>query len=84
MSSVFVIISETMPVNSTHPASAIIAVYDTEQNAWEHLAGLAYGLGTEDGDPLSPDETVFYAKVDPEKFEYSEYRIEEHAIKTGE
>lgn len=84
MSSVFVIINESMPVNGTYPTTTNIAFYATEQFAWEHMAGLAYGLGTEDNEPLGHDDTVFYAKVNPEKFEYSEYRIEEHTVRTSE
>lgn len=84
MSSVFVIISETMPVNGTYPASGVEKIYATEQDAWEYLAGLSFGLGTEDGEPLDPFDTAFYATVDPEKYEYTEYRIEEHTIQQGE
>lgn len=84
MSSVFVIISETMPVNGTYPASGVEKVYSTERDAWDYLAGLSFGLGTEDGDPLAASDTAFYAVVDPEKYEYIEYRIEEHVVYHGE
>lgn len=80
MSSVFVIISETMPVNGTYPASSNESFWSSEADAWMRLAGIAYADGVE----LEGGETVYYSMHDPEKFEYIEYRIEEHVIQTGE
>lgn len=87
MSSVFVIISETMPVNGTYPASGIESVWATEDAA---IGELYYQASLEGGpaeieslDQLLIGDTTYYAKHDPEKFEYIEYRIEEHVIQTG-
>ncbi len=82
MSSVFVIISETMPVNGTYPASGIESVWHTEDDAINEL----YYQATQDGvfDGVSLGDTSYYADVDEEKFDYIEYRIEEHTIRTGE
>lgn len=82
MKSVFVIISETMPVNGTYPASSNDSFWASEEYAWHRLAEIAYQL---DGTFLQYDETVFYTEsFDAEKYDYIEYRIEEHVIKTGE
>lgn len=83
MKSVFVIIAETMPVNGTYPASSNETFWDSEQAAFDYLTKL-FMLEGEPGGTLHLDDTCFYAEVDPEKFEYIEYRIEEHTIQTGE
>ena len=83
MVSVFVIISEMTPVNGTHPASSNIAFFANEDVA----RGYLHGLWITHGDPdtwLDSNDTVFYADVDPEKYDYIEYRIEEHHIQTGD
>jgi hypothetical protein len=78
MNSVFVVISETMPINGTYPASHIDSFWSTEGWAWGRLNELAVGDGVE----LEFDATTYYVDVDPEKYEYTEYRIEEHTIQT--
>lgn len=79
VSKVFVVISETMPVNGTYPASALEGLYTDEDSAWSHLYTIAVGDGNEDS--FADSDTVYYAKHDPEKYEYIEYRIEEHEVK---
>jgi len=82
MASVFVIISETMPVNGTYPASGIESVWSTEDVAWVRLSEICMSLNSS---ILSMDDTIFYDEsFDPEKYEYIEYRIEEHTIQSGE
>lgn len=82
MKNVFVIISETMPVNGTYPASSNDSFWASEELAWQRLSEMAYQL---EGQVLSPNDTVFYDEsFDPEKYEYIEYRIEEHTVQTGE
>lgn len=82
MSSVFVIISETMPVNGTYPASGIESVWLAESDAQDKLYDMAINNGA-DG-YVEHGDTVFYATVDQEKYEYIEYRIEEHTVQAGE
>lgn len=77
VSKVFVVISETMPVNGTYPASGNDSFWVDEYGAWTRLAAIAYADGME----LEGGETVYYSTRDPEKFEYIEYRIEEHEVK---
>lgn len=82
MKNVFVIISETMPVNGTYPASSNEGFFATERLAWERLAEMAYQL---DNTFIADDDTIFYTEsFNPEKYEYIEYRIEEHTVQHGE
>jgi hypothetical protein len=77
MSTVFVIISEQQPVNGTYPASSNESFWTNEHDAWTELDRIAW----QNGYVLPAHDDVFVLENDPEKYEYIEYRIEEHKIK---
>jgi hypothetical protein len=79
-SSVYILISEQMPVNGTYPASGIESVHETIHQAWCALDDIATAYDVF----IQSYETVFYVpdeKLDLERYEYIEYRIEEHEVK---
>jgi hypothetical protein len=80
VNNVYIVISESQPVNGTYPASGIESVHGSMAEAWCALDDIAtrYELW------LKSDETTFYvpdASLNLEKLEYVEYRIEEHEVK---
>lgn len=79
MSSTFVIICEELPVNGTYPASHNESFWTNEHDAWTELDRIAW----QNGYVLPARDDAFFVENEPDKYEYREYRIEEHEMKGG-